>query len=50
MTIFRQSTEIMIRLQEYAQQTEVPKWILYLQKIIFDTKGNMKLSLEASNY
>ena len=50
MTIFRQSTEIMIRLQEYAQQAEVPKWILYLQKIIFDTKGNMKLSLEASNY
>ena len=50
MTIFRQSTEIMIRLQEYAQQTEVPEWIIYLQKIIFDVNGNMKLSLEASNY
>ena len=32
MTIFRQSTEIMIRLQEYAQQGEVPKWIKFLQK------------------
>ena len=50
MTIFRQATEIMIRLQEYAQQTEVPEWILYLQKIIFSKNGNMKLSLEASNF
>ena len=50
MTIFRQSTEIMIRLQEYAQQTEVPEWILFLQKIIFNINGNMKLSLEAANY
>ena len=50
MTIFRQSTEIMIRLQEYAQQGEVPKWIKFLQKIIFNKNGNMKLSLEAANY
>ena len=49
-TIFRQSTEIMIRLQEYAQQNEVPEWISYLEKIIFDSKGNIRLSLEASNY
>ena len=50
MTIFSQSTEIVIRLQEYAQQIEVPEWILHLQKIIFDINGNMKLSLEAANY
>ena len=50
MTIFSQSTEIVIRLQEYAQQIEVPEWILHLQKIIFDVNGNMKLSLEAANY
>ena len=50
MTIFRQSTEIMIRLQEYAQQNEVPEWVIYLQKLIFKLEGNMKLSLEAANY
>ena len=50
MTIFRQSTEIMIRLQEYAQQCEIPEWIKFLQKIIFNKDGNMKLSLEAANY
>ena len=50
MTIFRQSTEIIIRLQEYAQQNEVPEWVLILQKLIFDININMKLSLEAANY
>ena len=50
MTIFQQSTEIMIRLQEYAQQNEVPIWISSLQKIIFDININKKLSLEAANY
>ena len=50
MMIFQQSTEIMIRLQEYAQQKEVPDWISFLQKIIFDNNVNMKLSLEAANY
>ena len=35
MMIFQQSTEIMIRLQEYAQQSDVPAWISSLQKIIF---------------
>ena len=50
MTIFQQSTEITIRLQEYAQQTEIPDWISFLQRIIFDTNINKKLSLEAANY
>ena len=49
-SIFQQSTEIIIRLQEYAQQTEVPEWISFLQKIIFDKNINKKLSLEAANY
>ena len=50
MTIFQQSTEVTIRLQEYAQQIEVPEWISFLQKIIFDDNINKKLSLEAANY
>ena len=50
MMIFQQSTEIMIRLQEYAQQSDVPAWISSLQKIIFDNNINKKLSLEAANF
>ena len=36
MSIFRQCTEIMIRLEEYAQHKELPQWVIYLQKIIFN--------------
>ena len=50
MTIFKQSTQIIIRLQEYAQQKEVPQWVLSLQKLIFDININIKISLEAANY
>ena len=50
MTIFRQCTELMIRLEEYAGHKEVPPWVIYLQKIIFNHKGNLKLSLEAAKY
>ena len=50
MTIFRQCTELMIRLEEYAQHQEVPQWVIYLQKIIFNYKGNTQLALEAANY
>ena len=50
MIVFRRSTEIMIRLQEYAQQSEVPQWVIYLQKIIFNNNINLKLSLEAANF
>ena len=50
MTIFRQCTELMIRLEEYAQHKEIPQWVIYLQKIIFNYKGNINLSLEAANY
>ena len=50
MTIFRQCTELMIRLEEYAQHKEVPSWVIYLQKIIFNYEGNLKLSLEASKF
>ena len=45
--ILKQLTELIIRLQEYAQNTELPEWVKYLEKIIF--KGNKKLSLEAIN-
>ena len=47
--IFRNATELMIRLQEYSQIKELPKWIQYIEKIIFNLKGNAKLSLEAAN-
>ena len=50
MMIFRQCTELMIRLEEYAQHQEVPQWVIYLQKIIFNYKGNTQLALEAANY
>ena len=50
MSIFRQCTELMIRLEEYAQHKEVPQWVIYLQKIIFNYKGNVQLALEAANY
>ena len=50
MSIFRQCTELMIRLEEYAQHKEVPKWVFNLQKIIFNNKGNINLALEAANY
>ena len=50
MTIFRQCTELMIRLEEYAQHKEIPQWVIYLQKIIFNYKGNINLSLEAAKY
>ena len=50
MSIFRQCTELMIRLEEYAQHKEVPQWVIYLQKIIFNYKGNINLALEAANY
>ena len=50
MAIFRQCTELMIRLEEYAQHKEIPSWVIYLQKIIFNQYGNLKLSLEAANY
>ena len=48
-TIFKQSTELMIRLQEYCENEEIPEWLQYFEKIIFNVNGNMKLSLEASN-
>ena len=50
MSIFRQCTELMIRLEEYAQHKEVPQWVFNLQKIIFNKKGNINLALEAANY
>ena len=43
--VFKHSTELMIRLQEYAQDIEIPEWIGFLEKIIFNS--NVLLSLEA---
>ena len=38
--IFKQSTEILIRLQEYTNQQNIPDWLTCLQKIIFNTYYN----------
>ena len=51
---FRQIAELTIRLQEYNQteQNEIPKWIKYLEKIIFnysDYNTDNILSIEAAN-
>ena len=48
MRIFKQSTELIIRTQEYAQQTEVPQWLVSLEKATFC--DNTQLSLEAASY
>jgi len=45
---FRKTTEIMIRLQEYIKSTDIPEWYFFLEKIIFKTDGNFRLSLEAA--
>ena len=50
MSIFRQCTELMIRLEDFSQNKKVPSWVIYLKKIIFNHKGNLKLSLEASKF
>ncbi len=46
--VFKQSTEVLIRLQEYAQQNEIPEWIFELEKIIF--QSNPLISFEACNF
>ncbi len=48
MRMFKQSTELLIRLQEYANQEIIPDWIFNIESFIF--KGNILLSLESSNY
>ena len=48
-TIFKNSTELMIRLQEYVQSEDIPEWLYYIEKLIFKKGGNTELSLEAAN-
>ena len=48
MRMFKQSTELLIRLQEYANQDKIPDWIFKIESFIF--KGKILLSLESSNY
>ena len=45
--IFKQFTELILRLQEYCPKDEFPPWINFLQKIIFTNDINMQISLEA---
>ena len=49
---FRQCAELTIRLQEYSQakEDEIPQWIKYLEKIIFQANdSNNILSIEAAD-
>ena len=48
--ILKQSSELMLRLQEYAQQKEIPGWWYSLEKIIFNNDVNTKISLEIINF
>ena len=48
--VLKQCSELMIRLQEYAQQKEVPGWWYCLEKIIFNDEINIKISLEVINF
>ena len=53
-TFFRQISELTIRLQEYSQseENEIPKWVKYLEKIIFNFNTNNNdnlLQIEATN-
>ena len=48
--IFKQFTELILRLQEYSPENEFPSWINFLQKIIFCSDINIQISLEAANF
>ena len=48
-SIFKQCSELVIRLQEYSQQDGKPSWISYLEKLIFYPLSNIKIVFEASN-
>ena len=50
-SFFRQCAELIIRLQEYSQEkeNEIPDWIKYIEKIIFQANdSNNLLSIEAA--
>ena len=49
-TIFKQCSELIIRLQEYCQQDDIPAWINTFEKIIFSPDINLQISLEAATF
>ena len=48
--IFKQCSELVLRLQEYGQQEGIPLWIYYLEKLIFYPLIDIKISLESVNF
>ena len=48
--IFKQCSELVLRLQEYGQQEDIPLWIYYLEKLIFYPLVDIKISLESINF
>ena len=50
-SLLKQCTELVLRLQEYSRQDGVlPLWVYYLEKLIFYPIVNIKISFEAANY
>ena len=48
-TLLKQSSELVLRLQEYSKQDDTPLWFYYLEKLIFYPLVNMKILYEAAN-
>ena len=46
--VFKQATEILIRLEEYGNEDEIPEWLFELEKINF--QANPQISFEACNF
>jgi hypothetical protein len=49
-SIFKQCTELVLRLQEYSRQEGIPLWVYYLEKLIFYPTANIKISFEAAHF
>ena len=49
-SILKQCSELVLRLQEYSKQEGIPLWVYYLEKLIFYPTVNIKISFEAANY
>ena len=49
-SILKQCSELVLRLQEYSKQEGIPLWVYYLEKLIFFPTVNIKISFEAANY
>ena len=49
-SLLKQCSELVLRLQEYSKQDEIPLWVYYLETLIFYPYVNVKISFEAANF